>query len=287
MKALVIGGTRYFGKRLVTKLLEKDFEVTLLNRGQHPDSFDKSVKRIKMDRQALDPEHPLLKQGSWDVVYDQVCFTAGEAEAACKVFRGKTEHYVFTSSQSVYALGADIPESAFDPFAYRFAKAISSEEDYGEGKRQAEATLFQKSDITVTAVRFPIVLGEDDYTGRLKFHVEKIAAEEGIYFPNLDVMLSFIYAQDAADFLFSLTKVKIHGPINCCAFDPVKIRDLIGVIEKEVGKKAKLTTEIGAGAPSPFGLESDWYMNTDKLRRTKFEPRDVLELLPGLVSSFR
>ena len=287
MKALVIGGTRFFGKRLVNKLLENEVEVTLLNRGQHPDPFGKSVKRIKMDRAALDPEHPAIKNSSWDVVYDQICFTAGEAEAGCKVFRGKTERYVFTSSQSVYGPGADIPESAFDPFSYRFDKPVKSAEDYGEGKRQAEATFFQKSDFTIAAVRFPIVLGEDDYTGRLKFHVEKIALGEPIYFPNLDVKLSFIHAQDAAEFLFSLAELKIHGPINCCAFDPVHIRDFIGVIEKELGKKAIITNAIGAGEPSPFGPESDWYMNTDKLRRTKFEPRAILEWLPGLVSFFR
>lgn len=59
-RVLVIGGNRYFGKRLVSHLLERGDDVTLLNRGNLDDGFGDRVRRIKMDRVMLQPGHPLL-----------------------------------------------------------------------------------------------------------------------------------------------------------------------------------------------------------------------------------
>ena len=63
---------------------------------------------------------------------------------------------------------------------------------YGEGKRQAEAVLFKEASFPVVAVRFPIVMGEDDYTRRLHFHVEHILQNQPITLPNIDAKMSYI-----------------------------------------------------------------------------------------------
>ncbi len=61
MKILVLGGNRFFGKRLVASFLEKGAEVVLLNRGQIKDDFGNHVQRIILDRRELSSSHPALK----------------------------------------------------------------------------------------------------------------------------------------------------------------------------------------------------------------------------------
>mgnify|MGYP003393422899 CR=1 FL=1 len=286
MKALVLGGNRFFGRRLVAKLLASGADVTLLNRGQHGDPFGSAVRRIQMDRSKLDPNQEQLRDSSWDIVYDQVCYDADEAEAAVNIFAEKTRRYVFVSSQSVYGPDAAIEESAFDPKAHRFAKRVGREVDYSEAKRQAEAVFFGQDRLPVVAVRLPIVLGEDDYTERLKFHVDRIQSRKPIYFPNLDARISFIHAEDAANFLFRLALEKFEGPINCCSPDSIALSELIREIEQYCEERAVYAKDEANGAASPFGIEADWFMSTKKLDDLGFKTRTIASWLPGLIKFY-
>ncbi|CAN7742153.1 NAD-dependent epimerase/dehydratase family protein [Paenibacillus sp. LjRoot56] len=48
MKILVLGGTAFFGRRLVRLLLGDGHDVTIATRGQTPDDFGDAVTRIKV-----------------------------------------------------------------------------------------------------------------------------------------------------------------------------------------------------------------------------------------------
>lgn len=48
--ALVLGGTRFFGKNLVQTLLEKGVDVTIATRGQSQNPFGAHVKQLYADR---------------------------------------------------------------------------------------------------------------------------------------------------------------------------------------------------------------------------------------------
>jgi nucleoside-diphosphate-sugar epimerase len=282
-KILVIGGTRFFGKRLVSLLLKDPAnQITLLNRGTTPDSFGDAVTRVVLDRKNISKNHPAL-QNHWDVIYDQVCFEPEEAQAACETFSGKVAHYVFTSSQSVYGAGSSILESTVDPTSYKNRYTADQKRDYAESKRQAEAVFFQVADFPVTAVRFPIVLGEDDYTGRLKFHVDHIGQGKPIFFPNLDAKLSLISSEDAAAFLASLVQKKAAGPVNCCSPQPIALRDFVALIESATGRAVQLAPTVEAGEHSPLGAGTHWYMDTAKLESYAPAPREIRDWLPEVL----
>ncbi len=123
--------------------------------------------------------------------------------------------------QSVYSAGANIKENNFNPFAYSFSKKVSYKEDYAEGKRQFETTLTKAFGEKLTCVRFSIVLGEDDYTNRLKFHIEHIRNNKEIYFPNKTAKLSMLHSDDAAKALFHLGQQKPQEPMNVCSKEPI------------------------------------------------------------------
>jgi len=282
MKALVLGGNRFFGKRLVENLLNKNASVTLLNRGQRDDGFGNRVERIVLDRKNLDGTHPALANKTWDVVYDQICYDAVEAKVACDIFSGKTNRYIFTSSQSVYGPGSDLQESNFNPLEHQFTEIADRQQDYGEAKRQAEATFFRYAPFEICAVRFPIVLGPDDYTERLKFHVDHVREGKAIYFPNIEAKISFIQSSDAAAFLEHLAHHSLTGPVNACSEHPVALKQVIQWIEQSVKKQANISGSASEGDPSPFGIESDWYMNAQSMRNTGFHVPPISEWLPQL-----
>jgi nucleoside-diphosphate-sugar epimerase len=283
-RVLVIGGNRYFGRRLVAHLLERGDDVTLLNRGQLDDGFGARVRRIKLDRALLQPGHPLLGDQQWDLVYDQVCYDSVTARATCETLNGRVGRIIVISSQSVYGpQDQAIDERVFNPRTYKFTNLVEKEKDYGEAKRQMEATYFTYSDSPVIAVRFPIVLGEDDYTGRLKFHVDAVAEGKPLYFPDLAARISFLSSADAGKFLAWLSDQSLDGPINVCSSEPITLRALISQIETAVGQKAWVAATPASGEASPFGLEGDWYMSTERLEACGFRAQPLSAWLFPLI----
>jgi nucleoside-diphosphate-sugar epimerase len=283
MKVLVIGGNRFFGKRLVEKLSRQHVDLTVMNRTGPGQGTPANVKHIILDRRTLKRHHPELSGKTWDIIYDQVCYDAPEAESAIEAFDGKVGKYVFTSTLSVYDSGANIYESAFDPRSHRIVFGTKPILNYAEAKRDAEAVFFQKAPFSVVAVRFPFVLGEDDYTERLKFHVQCVLNEKPIHFPNPKARVSMIHAADAARFLGLLEQRDFFGPVNCAATDPISMNELIHMIGAKAGRIGQLATIESEGESSPYGKESDWFMNTDLQKKLGYECLPITEWLPVLI----
>ena len=279
MKILIIGGNRYFGKRLATRSLQAGHQVTLLNRGHHEDGLGSSVERLQCDRSNAQALQKAVGHRSWDLVYDQVCFEAQDARAAIKIFRGRTAHYVFTSSQSVYGPGAGLQESAFEPTAHKFSKEETRHSDYAEAKRQCEAVFFQTQDFPVTAVRFPLVLGADDSSGRLPWHVERIRTKKPLYFPNLSARISMVSSEDAARVLESLGKMSAQGPLNAASENPIKLADFVSVLEKAIAQRSLLAETPSDETHSPYGISEDWFMDTSQLRGLGIKLRPIQDWL--------
>jgi nucleoside-diphosphate-sugar epimerase len=193
--ALILGGTQFVGKRLVQLLVNEGVEVTIATRGLTPDSFGNQVTRLIMNREDAESMDQAFKDKEWDVVFDQTCYSSQEASDSLKALNGKVKKYIFTSSQAVYDFGTNCTEESFNPM--EFQPVLKSRRDYigyvgyQEAKRAAEAILFQNADFPVTAVRFPIIIGKDDYTNRLNFHVEHVKEEKrcSLNILTLDIVL--------------------------------------------------------------------------------------------------
>lgn len=282
MDILVLGGTQFFGKMLVQELLDKGYSVTLATRGRTADSFGERVNRIVVDRFNEDSLREGCGNKTWDVIYDQICYASDHAKIASEVFADKVEKYIFTSSMAVYDAFQEEPffEMDFDPYHYPLKEGGQGDFSYGEGKRVAEAYFFQKTPFPVTAVRFPIVMGEEDYTERLLFHIEKIKQGDPFSIRNQASTMSYISAEEAATFLAWLAEANIEGPVNACANGEISIIELISIIENTVHKKAKLKQ----GAPtSPYGYEGSKIMSTEKAQTAGFLFSNLHAWLPELV----
>ncbi|NJL25340.1 MAG: NAD-dependent dehydratase, partial [Calothrix sp. SM1_5_4] len=108
----------------------------------------------------------------WDAVIDFACFNDHQARATAEYFHS-VKRYIFISTISVYDVGSDLREGNFDAGTYPLP-AVQNELDYKEGKRRAEAFFLQHTPFPTVLVRFPVILGPDDYTRRLHFHIERV-----------------------------------------------------------------------------------------------------------------
>ncbi|WP_028560829.1 NAD-dependent epimerase/dehydratase family protein [Paenibacillus pinihumi] len=281
---LVLGGTRFFGKRLVKLLAESgEHDVTIATRGLNPVEFQPRVRHVSLNRQDEAALTELARSRQWDIVFDNICMTREDALSAARAFDGQVKRYIVTSSQSVYGFGkSPIVEEDFNPYTYDLSQGDAPDLSYAEGKRLTEAALFQKADFPVAAVRIPIVLGPDDYTRRLHFHVERVQAGKPIGFPDLDARLSFISSAEAADFLFQLGKSDVTGPIQASSSDPLTLRQLIAIVEQETGQSAILIQDAKPEDSSPFGVPASWVLDTSMAEGAGFSFKRVMDWLPEL-----
>src|SRR5690606_10937901 len=135
--------------------------------------------------------------------------------------------------------------------------------DYGEGKKLAEAVFYKYAKFPVVAVRFPIVMGEDDYTLRLHFYIENILNNQPIALENIHAKMSFIHAAEAAQFLRWAGYSHIEGPYNAAANGTIALSELIQLIEQVTGKSATIV-EPDSEHKSPYSIPKSWFMTNEK-----------------------
>ncbi|RTR35773.1 NAD-dependent epimerase/dehydratase family protein [Robertmurraya yapensis] len=283
---LVLGGTRFFGRKLVDLLLEEGHNVTILTRGQSGNPFGDKVEHIIADRSDQTDFARKVEGRTFDIVYDNICFSPNEAYDFCELFNGKIGKLVLTSTLSVYgADGKEKYETDFDPYHYEIRLGNKEDFTYGEGKRQAEAVYFKYAQFPVVAVRIPIVLGEDDYSRRLHLHVERIAKGEPIGFVNMDAEMSFIQATEVAQFLKWAGITEIEGPFNATANGRISLANLIKMIEEATGKTARIALVGNDEIISPYAVPTSWYMSNENAANKGFQFTNLDDWLKPLVET--
>lgn len=287
MKILVLGGTRFFGKRLVYMLEQEGHEVFVFSRGQTKVDFPSSVRRLTGDR--TDPRS--LKEAveglQFDVVVDQICMSAHDAEIAIEAFKGKTSRYVVTSTLAVYGLGDRHPESDVVPANYKAHPVESPAQKYGEDKRAMEFVFSQQNFFSVAMARFPVVVSADDYTYRLRDHVWNVLRQEPIYFPNIEARFMLIHADDAAKSLLWLAKNEHQGPLNIATSETFSLREMMARIENICGQKAIYTDQREKGWASPYGAYADWTMDVSLSEKLGFHCRGLESFFDELLMTFK
>lgn len=269
MEILVFGGTRFFGVHLVDKLLEQGHEVTIATRGIAQDDFGDRVKRLHIDRCDEDSLAGIFKEKEYDCIFDNICYASKDVKRLLNV--AKCKRYIMTSTMSVYQpekFGIHTGEEAFNPLECPLKWYERQDAPYDEIKRQAEAALFQEyGDWNAVAVRFPFVIGEEDYTKRLLFYVENVINGEPMYIDNLDAEMSFIEADEAGKFLAWLAEQSVKGSLNAANRGTVSLRKIIEYVEEKSGQKAIFDEK---GKAAPYNGTPAYSLNTAKAEEEGF-----------------
>ena len=161
MDALVLGGTRFVGRRLVRLLHGQGHNVTLLNRGRTEAELPPDVKRIRADRSEPDQVKAALRGLEYDAVFDISGYRPAEVLPTVEALNGHVASYVFCSSVAVYA------SSDLAPIREDFPLRRSPEEnDYAREKVLCEDMLMERyarDGFPVAIVRPPYVYGPYDH----------------------------------------------------------------------------------------------------------------------------
>jgi nucleoside-diphosphate-sugar epimerase len=275
MRVLVLGGTRFFGRRLVELLLDAGHAVSVATRGRAADGLGERVERITVDRDDAEALRAALAAGSWDLVYDQIGYSSRNASALLAALGERTRQLIFTSTGAVYErTGRPLTEPEFDPTSYPIREVGSDDVPYGEGKRLAEAVLFQRAPFPVAALRFPVVIGRNDYTARMTSFIERVRTGQEIRVDDTERLVSYITEDDAARQLLWAGAERWTGPINgSCG--PVSVGALLALIEQRVGRRALLSDT--ADPDTAYGIATSSALSPDRAVTAGFRFRDTLE----------
>ena len=227
MKLLIIGGTRFVGRHLVSAALAQNQDVTLFNRGNHPSEDVANVETICGDRNS---DLSRLHGRRWDVVIDTCGYLPRSVKAAAEVLSGSVDRYVFISSLSAYAdvSGVGVDETA--PLAklmseqLEAANAIDSSGQtsavnygkmYGGLKALCEQAAEEAMPGRVLIIRPGLIVGPYDYTDRFTYWVVRVARGGEVLAPGRpDQPVQFIDARDLAEWMVRMIAHYASGLYN-------------------------------------------------------------------------
>jgi len=197
-KVLVIGGTLFIGRTLVSELLKAGHEVWVLHRKPEHD-LGKRVGSIVADRNDPEAMRRALDLTDFEVVFDNVYdwergTTAAQVEATARACAGNHLHrYIFMSSVAAYGDGLNHHEGD--------ALAQDDHPDpYVRNKAMSERALFrlhQRIGLPIVTIRPPFIYGSGNPFYREAFFWDRMRDNRPIVLPGDGRrLMQFIYIKD-------------------------------------------------------------------------------------------
>lgn len=282
MNVLVLGGTRYFGVHMVEALLQKGHTITIATRGLKKDNFGNRVHRVVVERTSPKSMAETFRGKTFDVVCGSLAYCSNDVKYALDSINCK--RYVMTSSSSVYDLHVNTIESDFNPLVKPLKWCDRVEYPYDEIKRFAECALFQAyPSQNSVAVRFPFVIGNDDYTKRLYFYVEHVVKGMPMLINDIDAQMGFVSSDEAGRFLAFLVEQKYTGVINGSNEGTISLKEIINYVEEKTGKQAILSKD---GDHAPYNGAMDYSLNTKLASDLGFDFSPIHSFIYNLIDEY-
>ena len=293
---LVIGGTRYFGKLLVQRLVRAGHRVTIATRGYAPDPFGSRIERIRVDRRNETAMRAAFAGKRYDLVFDQMCYSPLDAAIAVRTFAGRVGRYVMTSTIDVYRgvqpSSGTLAESDLAVLAQRIDTGYPwhdpkrAVESYVAGKVQAEAYLYRDGSLPLVTARLAHVLGgPEEFTGRLSWYVDALRSSMTLRYTDVQARLSFLGTQEAAAFLDWVGAQDFTGPVNAASHGALSAHALYERVAEVLDAPAR-TQQLGGMAPgvlSPFDSPQALVLDTGRAAQLGFRFSHTDEWLDNVI----
>lgn len=214
IKLLILGGTGFIGPHQVRYALERGHEVTIFNRGSHPDMFP-GVEELTGDRD--EPDLSALKGRTWDAVIDNSASSGPTAPKWVKdsagMLKDQAGQYLFISTRSVFKDLSAVPATVNSPVLTLADNAEGRPYSYGVGKALAEAEAKKAFGARTTIVRPGLIIGPGDDTDRFTYWPVRIDRGGEILAPgNPEVdRVQIIDVRDLCDWAVRLCETHTFG----------------------------------------------------------------------------
>jgi len=268
MKVLVTGGAGFIGSTLIDCLLKRGDGVICLD--SFDEFYDPSIKRRNIETAAKDPGFTLIKGDIRDDVvmtrlregkaFDAIIHTAARAGVRPSIeqpalyedvnIKGtmnllelarqvNPSNFVFLSSSSVYGVNPKVPFSESDPVDHPISP-------YAATKKACELichTYHHLYDLNITCVR-PFTVYGPRQRPEMAIHKFTRMIDRGETLPMFGDGTSrrdYTYIDDLVDGIVrALDRPLGYDVINLGEHDTIELRALIALIEKNLGKEARI-----------------------------------------------
>jgi 2'-hydroxyisoflavone reductase len=294
MRILMIGGTRFIGRHVVSAALDRGHQVTIFHRGRTGADLFPDVEHRIGDR---NEDLSALTDGEWDATVDTCAYYPRQVQELADALGGRGGHHLLVSSVSAYA-PADGPGTTEDgPLAELDDPTVEevTNENYGGLKVLCERAAVERHGPRTVLVRPTYVVGPDDYTWRFPWWVARIARGGEVLVPEpKDVPAQVIDVRDMADWMVSLLENGHAGAYHAVSPPPgFTWQQQIESIAQAVGPPGTTLTWVdvetvrAAGLPEgtfPLWSGDDpdiWLMACDpaKALGTGLAPRDLADTI--------
>jgi nucleoside-diphosphate-sugar epimerase len=282
MNVLVIGGTLFIGRLLVSELLKAGHRVTVLHRKPKHD-LGKRVANLVADRNDGQALKDVFAGHRFDVIFDNVYdwergTTAAQVEATVRACGDRLLRYVFMSSIAAYGDGLNHYEK--DPLA-----PDDHPQPYVRNKAMTERMLFRlhrARGFPVVTFRPPFVYGAENPFYRETFFWDRLRLDRPIIIPgDGNRLMQFVYVKDLVAAMFrSMTEPAAVGEaFNIGDPRPLTQVEAVRAFAKAAGKEPRLMrvardriAEAGGnpmGEPYYFGVYLDLPPITEVIGKVK------------------
>ena len=217
VQILLMGGTRFVGKPLVSRLQQQGHSLTLFTRGRQP--LPEGVESVIGDRgddQALDQ----LKGRGFDVIVDSSGRTLSDSQRVVERTGPPSHRFLYVSSAGVYAGSPTWPldeESQLDPASRH------------SGKADTEQWLMREG-IAFTSFRPTYIVGPGNYNPVERWFFDRIVHDRPIPLPGDGMTITQIgHVEDLAEAMARSLEVdaSCNRIYNCSAKRGITFQGLI------------------------------------------------------------
>jgi nucleoside-diphosphate-sugar epimerase len=185
MKIVVLGGTRFIGRALVSELVQAGHRVLLVHRGRHEPEELADLEHVHTDRRELDRHRHTLTSFAPDAVADLSAMTKNDANTALGLF-GQVRSVVASSIDVYRAFSSVWDGSTTDAVPLTEESELRSEpppDAMVPDGWDFDPASYEKIDVEraylrrgAVVCRLPMVYGERDYKRREDFVLSRLRA---------------------------------------------------------------------------------------------------------------
>jgi 2'-hydroxyisoflavone reductase len=227
LSVLILGGTGFTGPFQVRYALARGHRVTIFNRGNKSLDWPGPVEELVGDRN--EGSLSALEGRKWDVCIDNPTTLPFWVRDAGQVLQENVDHYVFTSTLSVYASNAESGAEETDALLeYTGDDAMAETLDnvranmalYGPLKAESEREVARWFPERHTIVRPTLIVGPGDSTDRFTYWPVRMARGGQVLAPGDGKdPVQIIDARDLAEWTVRMAEAQAGGAFNAAGPD--------------------------------------------------------------------
>ena len=237
-----MGGTRFVGKPLVSRLLQQGHQLTLFTRGRQP--LPEGVESCVGDRQD-DTALEQLRGRRFEVVIDSSGRTLADSQKVIERTGAPSHRFLYVSSAGVYAASESWPldeQSPLDP------------QSRHAGKAETEAWLMREG-ISFTSFRPTYIVGPGNYNPVERWFFDRIVHGRPIPLPGDGTTVTQVgHVEDLAEAMARSLEVDAacNRIYNCSSHRGITFRGLIAAAAEACGRAC---ADLDLRSFDPSGLD--------------------------------